>query len=257
MLVKKHAKLASTAGLLICLLALSIVSNFYLISRRLDPCPGIDHLSFWPPPPATRNNAVLRDESSITRAVNTMRCFTTPGCYPSIRCANKDKEPMSLAVKAHHERHSFCTGDLNDGGKKARGGENRCVIYSFGIDKNTEWESKAANLFGCDVHAFDPTSDFPERIAPGVMFHKLGLQGVGTNVSATHSVEYDAIDPSRLRTLGEIVRSLGHEGRIIDVLKLDCEGCEYGVLKELACNGDDGKFVRQLMSSSTSKGTLD
>lgn len=103
-----------------------------------------------------------------------------------------------------------------------------------------------ARVFGCDVYAFDPTSNFPREIAPGVTFHKLGLQGAGTNVSSTHSDIYSAIDPSRLRTLGETVRFLGHEGRQIDVLKLDCEGCEYVVLKELACNGDS-QLVKQLM----------
>jgi hypothetical protein len=39
---------------------------------------------------------------------------------------------------------------------------------------------------------------------------------------------------------------MGHEGRKIDILRLDCEGCEYGVLKEMACSGES-KLVQQLM----------
>jgi hypothetical protein len=59
-------------------------------------------------------------------------------------------------------------------------------------------------------------------------------------------VSYDALDPSKLKTLGEIIQLMGHEGRNIDILRLDCEGCEHGVLKEMACSGES-KFVQQLM----------
>lgn len=79
--------------------------------------------------------------------------------------------------------------------------------------------------FECDVYAFDPTSKFDEKeVAPGVWFYKLGLQGSDVDVSATHSAMYDAIDPERLRALGDIRKLLGHERRQVDVLRLDCEG---------------------------------
>jgi len=31
--------------------------------------------------------------------------------------------------------------------------------------------------------------------APGVSFHKIGLQGAGSDVSLTHSVLYESFDP--------------------------------------------------------------
>ena len=112
---------------------------------------------------------------------------------------------------------------------------NRCLVYSFGVHDSTEWEQKMAKEFGCDVYAFDPTSKFAtEDVAPGVKFYKLGLQGSDVDVSQTHSALYDAIDPSKLRTLGDIRVMLGHTTRQVDVLRLDCEGCEWGVLKQLA-----------------------
>lgn len=208
---------------------------------------------------------------SLTDAVNAMRCLTTPGCYPSINCATPGERPRQVPIAHAWEQQAFCAGDLrafpatakaaaapaasnssddgmpDDQDEDVDEDEDRCLVYSFGLFQSSEWEQKMASIFGCDVYAFDPTSSFPEKIAPRVTFHKLGLQGEGTdNVAATHSTTYDAIDPSRLRTLGEIVALLGHEHRHIDVLRLDCEGCEYGVLKELACNGDS-HLVKQLM----------
>ena len=79
-----------------------------------------------------------------------------------------------------------------------------------------------ANTFHCQVFAFDPTSTlFNSTPAVGVKFYKLGLQGA--DVSSTKAAQYDVIDPSLLRTLGDIVEMLGHQGKQIDVLRLDCE----------------------------------
>ncbi|KAL7477152.1 hypothetical protein ACHAW6_002966 [Cyclotella cf. meneghiniana] len=61
-----------------------------------------------------------------------------------------------------------------------------------------------------------------------------------------HSVSYNALDPSKLRTLGKIIESMGHTGRTIDILRLDCEGCEWGVLKQLACSGKS-QLMKHLM----------
>ena len=180
-----------------------------------------------------------KQNNEIIKAVNTMRCFTTPGCYPSVKCMDEAK-PMRIGIPQKWEHHSFCNSDM----EKVK---DNCLIYSFGLDKSTEWEQRMAKKYGCDVYGFDPTSNFAEDVAPGVKFYKYGLRGVDeSNIAATHSILYDEIDPSRLRTLSQIVKILGHERRKIDILRLDCEGCEYGVLKQLACGGDS-HLVNQLM----------
>ncbi|KAL7513375.1 hypothetical protein ACHAXN_010426 [Cyclotella atomus] len=180
-----------------------------------------------------------RRSRALSDAANTLRCFTMPGCYPSIRCAD-GAEPLQIPVYRSWEQQAFCTGDL------AAEKLSKCLVYSFGINDNTEWETKIAKEFGCEVFAFDPTSKFKQDVAPGVTFHQLGLHGAGVDVSKTHSESYDALDPTKMKSLGEIIKLMGHEGRKIDILRLDCEGCEHGVLKEMACSGES-KFVQQLM----------
>jgi len=49
-------------------------------------------------------------------------------------------------------------------------------------------------------------------------------------------MEYDVINPALLYTLPQIQHKLNHTDREIDVLMLDCEGCEWGALRQLACN---------------------
>jgi hypothetical protein len=45
--------------------------------------------------------------------------------------------------------------------------KNACLVYSFGIHESYEWEEKVAKVFGCDVHAFDPTMNHKTDLAPG------------------------------------------------------------------------------------------
>lgn len=167
----------------------------------------------------------------ILSAVNTLRCLTTPGCYPKVPCSNRKESPAKLPVKSTWEEHSFCVHDLNlsahliaNNSSDSENDDPPCIVYSFGLYNSIDWESKMANAFHCQVFAFDPTSTlFNSTPAVGVKFYKLGLQGVGADVSSTKAAQYDVIDPLSLRTLGQIVKMLGHQGKQIDVLRLDCE----------------------------------
>lgn len=190
-----------------------------------------------------------KEELLYQSALSTLSCFIAPKCYPRYKCA--EGLPAKLQRRKKWEEMSFCTKDLVSRQKQLQrtasdgGVAEKCLVYSFGIERSTEWEEKMAKIFGCEVHAFDPTVDHKDT--PFVTFHKLGLQGSGT-MKTTNGVEYGAIEPSRLLSLGEIMERLGHVGRMVDVLMMDCEGCEWGVLHQLACRSDGGsKVVGQLL----------
>jgi hypothetical protein len=141
------------------------------------------------------------------------------------------------------EEQAFCVDDL----KKAAKEQNGCLVYSFGIHDVWDWEEKVAKEFGCEVHAFDPTMNHAKDLAPGVTFHKLGLQAEGTDMSTTHAAEYDAIDSKLLLALPDIMKRLGHDKRTLDLLMMDCEGCEWGVLRHLACSKESDR-VKQIVT---------
>jgi len=172
-------------------------------------------------------------ESALQSALMSLSCFVTPHCFRRYRC----KRGMPLRIerkKKAWEEMSFCADDLlpprdsNSPDRKVAAAtptnsdEHPCLVYSFGIHSATEWETKVSQIFGCEVHAFDPTVNHPNT--SHVTFHPIGLQGEGTDMASDHAAEYTAIDPSRLFTLNQIMQKLGHQDREIDVLMMDCEG---------------------------------
>lgn len=130
--------------------------------------------------------------------------------------------------------------------------DKNSVIYSFGIGHDISWDLGIIEKFGCAVHAFDMTPDVAEWIKtqtlpPQFHFHPYGLAtfdgdasfmlkqksgwpmkeasmmlyNYGERVSATLPV----------RRLPTIMKELGHSS--INILKMDIEGNEYAVLKDI------------------------
>lgn len=164
------------------------------------------------------------------------------------KCHIKQKPPRKLKRRKQWEERSFCVDDLITATTTTTTTNNpsSCLVYSFGIHESYEWEEKMASFYSCEVHAFDPTMNHKTNLAPGVTFHKMGLQDHPITSSSssstrrsrntTNAAEYQAIDPTLLFSLETIRKQLGHEHRTLQVLMLDCEGCEWGVLHTLACN---------------------
>jgi len=104
---------------------------------------------------------------------------------------------------------------LENRSRLARGAD--CLICSVGSFDDFSFEEAITRDVSSarEIHAFDHTVSNPRNKPCGVHFHPWGLG---------RAREPDGSD---LKGLADIVVALGHKGRTIDVLKIDCEGCEW------------------------------
>lgn len=96
-----------------------------------------------------------------------------------------------------------------------------CVVYSFGVGRNSFFEEEVLSNTHCEVYAFDPTVDGIakpiESENPRAHFFKLGLAGRDSELYKT------------LKTLMKL--NGGHDW--IDILKIDVEGAEFESLEKI------------------------
>ena len=107
--------------------------------------------------------------------------------------------------------------------------KNGCLVYSIGSLGNYEFEDGLVDLIGtdvCEIHVFDP-SRFGETTDRQKYFHlhKWGLKG-------SYDESYKPMVGGKFLTIQETVKELGHENRVIDLFKVDCEDCEWYSYKD-------------------------
>lgn len=147
-----------------------------------------------------------------------------------------------------------------------------CLVYDFGIRANPEFGAVMARVFGCEVHAFDPSpisiewwkSDESKglRSLGNYHFHPYGAGGKdgmltlheynwgqvsiirypNMYLDCTNTTADDRLCRSHdveqkrfhvpVKTLPTIRKELGHFNRNIDILKVDVEGSEYMFLQQ-------------------------
>lgn len=101
-----------------------------------------------------------------------------------------------------------------------------CLVYSIGSNGDFSFEADIRNRLNCEIHTFDPTGDtvlYEETAKPfQVQYHNWGLSGTRGSIW-NHVLNVE----NPLLPLPDIMRRLNHTHRHIDILKIDCEGCEY------------------------------
>eukprot|EP01135_Chromosphaera_perkinsii_P002204 Nk52_evm12s219 gene=Nk52_evmTU12s219 len=107
------------------------------------------------------------------------------------------------------------------------GAQMKCLVYSVGSNNEYGFEESIHRLYPhCEIHTFDHTVANPTP--PGfVRYHKWGVSHTDGAMDANGQLADGGV--YRLPT---IIKSLGHEGRTIAVLKIDVEGAEYKTFEE-------------------------
>ena len=122
-----------------------------------------------------------------------------------------------------------------------------CLVYSFGIAFDFRFDDAMGRL-GCEVHSFDPSMKVKShRRSENVTFHNLGLGAADSdNFGARHDVYVREEQRWSVRTLASLKEKLGHQDRLIDVLKVDIEGYEWAVVEDVMESGLF-KLVKQFL----------
>ncbi|MDX1929993.1 MAG: FkbM family methyltransferase [Pirellulaceae bacterium] len=138
------------------------------------------------------------------------------------------------------------------------------IVYSVGIGQDATFDQSLMERYGLSVYAYDPT---PKSVAwvrehvstANFKFHPIALSDqdgfldfyepnpnsadqVSASVHQSHAASTAYQVPCQI--FDSLLRSNGHVG--CDVLKMDIEGAEYPVLKQLCQNGSIAK-VKQLL----------
>ena len=193
--------------------------------RQTRACSGRRTARVQPKP--TRSTApIAKDvDAAFDRAINADKLkryalFDTVSRGGTQRADGWYQDNVEPAVTCAREERA---GPAGEGGKwlcdpnrlRARGAD--CLIYSVGSFDDFSFEEAITRDVSSarEIHAFDHTVSNPRNKPCGVHFHPWGLGGAREP------------DGSDLKSLADIVVALGHKGRTIDVLKIDCEGCEW------------------------------
>ena len=125
------------------------------------------------------------------------------------------------------------------------------IVYSFGIGEDISWDLSIIKQFDLTVHGFDPTPKsvdwvLKQDLPSNFIFHPFGLgeqtgdlqlfAPINSNF-VSYSVENKGNDNFvnvPVKSLSDTMIHLNHKR--IDVLKMDIEGAEYGVIKTLLDN---------------------
>lgn len=104
-----------------------------------------------------------------------------------------------------------------------------CYFLSFGVEQDYSFDKALHELHNCSGMALDPTVDHSVKLTPGVIFSKAGANSL-------HISQWTSWSVPELRKWF---------GTPLYALKMDCEGCEYALARDI--QKDDPDFFEHVL----------
>jgi hypothetical protein len=113
-----------------------------------------------------------------------------------------------------------------------------CVVYSVGSNGDFTFELGIQNAVGgagvCEIHIFDP-GNFGPKIPKELeaTYHRWGIANETKNMTSNTVYKFENNQGNVFLSFEDTIKALGHEGlEMIDIFKIDCEGCEWEVYED-------------------------
>jgi Methyltransferase domain len=165
--------------------------------------------------------------------------------HPRIAKPRNDKpEPSTHWYQKNWDPDFSCPaedkiGNMGDGHKwvcdpHRIASQKDCLIYSVGSNGKFDFEEGIQQrLPFCEIHVFDFT-DYSGRVPKGlnVTYHSWGLKPSYSSNNIPGTPLWVSKNTLEWKSFPEIVDILGHSDRLIEIFKIDCEGCEWHTYKD-------------------------
>lgn len=107
------------------------------------------------------------------------------------------------------------------------------MIYSIGSEGDYGWEDALIDIVGvdkhCEIHVFGTGSHAragdPEY--KNIHYHQWAMKSSYDTVYNAAAAQKHGLAVTSTASFPDMVERLGHQNRTIDVLKMDCEQCEW------------------------------